>query len=508
MADETPQALAAMVRAKYPGVYDDLSDEVLAGKIAGKYPEYRRFLKTPTEPESPSLGSLAMTALGQGAKSLVSAPVNLLRMASEEVSKGGDPMMTGARLFGRLVIDPSIEQGKKSFDAFSQGRVSEGVGHGLGMIPLIGPAAAHIGEQMGTGDPETMARGVGDLGALAAAGPAARLTGRVIRSTGNAAQDVGRSAWRRAAKITEPVAKRTNAYRTTRGDLDAAESEIAETVLSRGQGALTKENVAALRAEKNAASDAIGQAVDAIPDVSTMPALRAMAEAVRRLNREHDPNVRAGQARYAEMKDKWTEVKPVGVKPSGDMQRTSWPEGPGQSREKAMWVEKAEADPSLGTYQPIEVVQRRVPKRVTGRKLEDFAVASGQRNQGRFASDAVSPAVSRVDMAGGGAIRKQLKSESKPLAEASETFSEVKPALAAMIKARQRVKHADPIGLLPGLVGAAIPPVGLLMLLQRGGPLSRIAQGTYNAGGRLQSAAPLANPRAALLAQLLGTDEE
>ena len=52
-----------------------------------------------------------------------------------------------------------LDQFKKAKSDIGQGHYSEAVGHGLaGAIPLVGPAAANAGEQIGSGD---IAGGVG-----------------------------------------------------------------------------------------------------------------------------------------------------------------------------------------------------------------------------------------------------------------------------------------------------------------------------------------------------------
>lgn len=61
-------ALAAKVRARYPGAYDDLSDDDLGKKIVSKYPQYQDLV---TKPESPIAGTLAKTT-GISARSVPS----------------------------------------------------------------------------------------------------------------------------------------------------------------------------------------------------------------------------------------------------------------------------------------------------------------------------------------------------------------------------------------------------------------------------------------------------
>jgi hypothetical protein len=78
------------------------------------------------------------------------------------------------------------EEAKKTGEAFSEGRYSEAVGHGLATIlPVLGPAAARIGEEIAeTGDVATgVGRGVGLAAPVAAARPLARAAGRAIGAT-------------------------------------------------------------------------------------------------------------------------------------------------------------------------------------------------------------------------------------------------------------------------------------------------------------------------------------
>lgn len=51
----------------------------------------------------------------------------------------------------RNIASASGDQASKAWDAAKEGRASEAVGHGLGMFPVIGPAAANVGEKMAEG---------------------------------------------------------------------------------------------------------------------------------------------------------------------------------------------------------------------------------------------------------------------------------------------------------------------------------------------------------------------
>lgn len=66
------ETLAQLVRAKFPGAYDDLSDQQLETQVLAKRPEYGDLPRTsegasPAAPISPGLGSGILSGLVQGA---------------------------------------------------------------------------------------------------------------------------------------------------------------------------------------------------------------------------------------------------------------------------------------------------------------------------------------------------------------------------------------------------------------------------------------------------------
>lgn len=464
------------------------------------------------------------------AKNLVMAPIGMAKEAASAAMEGAPGGVGGmlGNVAKRMVIDPAIDQGKKAIENVKQGRYSEAFGHGgAALIPMLGPAAANIGEKIGTGDPEQMSQGVADAATMAVAPSAMRLTGRVVSGLGNAMKSSGVSTELRALKIPESAAKKTSTYRTT-GDLAGAEQEIAQTLLSRNAGAITRKNVKSMRGRKAASSKAVGDAVDQMEPVPSTPVLRAMANEVRQMKREIDPGADAAMSRYRTVRDKWTEQVPE-VVPAGEVSRMEWPKNDGyrqavtgNARERALWEAKQAEDPSIGTYQPIRVRMRGQARQLSARELQDFDVAAGKRNAAKYAQrDTVAPAVSRVDMAGSQAGRAVMNKRSDALREANSEFAAVRPALDALSKAKQRIGHHDPISLTQagiggvgsgigflagGPIGAATVPavMGLLSFLQRGGPLSRIAQALYNTGGKAQGAGAVLSQAdmAALVAQL------
>lgn len=78
------------------------------------------------------------------------------------------------------IWDAQMEQFGKAGDAFREGRYVEGVGHaGAGALPLVGPAAANVGEQFAEGD---IAGGLGaTTGLVAPVAAAGALRGRIAQ---------------------------------------------------------------------------------------------------------------------------------------------------------------------------------------------------------------------------------------------------------------------------------------------------------------------------------------
>lgn len=128
--------------------------------------------------------------------------------AAKEAAKRGDyATMFGENLKGAIAPGVTVatgiarshwEQLEKAKKAFDDGRYSESVAHtAAALIPFIGPMAAQAGEDIGTGDPRTMARGIGE--GIVAARP--QLPGEVL---GKVAGGVARGA---AAVTRESIGK-------------------------------------------------------------------------------------------------------------------------------------------------------------------------------------------------------------------------------------------------------------------------------------------------------------
>lgn len=466
----------------------DLDDAVEAAK--GARANERR-IYAQAEGQKPSALGLAGTGVKSFVSSVLNAPVAIGRMVSEAAT---DPMTQrmgiGPAVVKRLLVDPAMQQGKKAVNAPS---LSEAIGYGAAAaLPMMGPMAAGIGEKLGTGDPIAVAEAAGELAALVAGPKAVRETLRGAQRIGAGTQQAGMSGWLRSAKIKEATAKRTNTFRKT-GDIGAAEREIATTILDEGLGRISQRNVNAARGRHASANARIVNLVNnSEKTVSPRPIFIAMEKEVAKMRREFAPDgdIAAARSRVADVRDQFSGLT-LRVR-KGD---------PGVLNIDRFGAENL----PLGPFTPVDVVQARAPRLASVRETQDFAVNTGRRNSAKFAQrgQPVSPGVSRVDMAGGAAARELNKRSVQGLREASDQASTWKPAADAMIEARRRGSHHDPIGLTQATL-ANLGLGGLLAVLQRQMPLSALSQSMYTRGGQL-SRLPTPNAdavRAALLASL------
>jgi hypothetical protein len=128
------------------------------------------FMPFGDEPERPDASMLELGGRAVGGALSTVNPVNIISGLYNAVRH---PIDTG-----RAVINAQVDQGRQAAELFRRGGVAntvEGIGRSAAAaLPLIGPAAAHAGEEIGSGDPRRMATGVGEAVGMAAAGPAAR----------------------------------------------------------------------------------------------------------------------------------------------------------------------------------------------------------------------------------------------------------------------------------------------------------------------------------------------
>lgn len=95
-----------------------------------------------------TFGNMANNAW-EGAKSVVKGTYDV----SKDLIQNPDWFTGPNSTYEKFVGAPGAAEAQKATQAFKEGRYSEAAGHELaGAIPFVGPAAAQIGEQAGTGD--------------------------------------------------------------------------------------------------------------------------------------------------------------------------------------------------------------------------------------------------------------------------------------------------------------------------------------------------------------------
>jgi hypothetical protein len=159
-SERPPKYLAELVRAKHRDAYNDLTDHQLEGLVRRKFPDAYRDI--PSTPHTPARAENHMPppqpAHGSGLGRFASGAWDMLNPV--EMVKGVVTAVTPEALGGRGPLNTigdlanaQIDQFRQAAGAARQGRYSEAVGHGIaGAVPIVGPAAANVGERIGQGD--------------------------------------------------------------------------------------------------------------------------------------------------------------------------------------------------------------------------------------------------------------------------------------------------------------------------------------------------------------------
>lgn len=146
---------------------------------AGAVPSFDEFVKKQPSPKVPTFDEFSASAPisltphgGPGSNpepvsrfvSNFASAINPVPGIREMASEASNPKIGLRRTLGTHLIDPQMDQFRKAKEAFTgtgeegtgyslPSRLSLGLGHSLaGVLPLVGPAAANAGEQIGSGD--------------------------------------------------------------------------------------------------------------------------------------------------------------------------------------------------------------------------------------------------------------------------------------------------------------------------------------------------------------------
>lgn len=262
-----PTTLAQSVRAKYPGVYDDLSDAALEAKVTAKYPGVYDDLPKTTTTAPPSAVDTAVTA----AKDLAGG----VRAGVANTLYGGGDLIRRATGMPRIVDQPTVKAAMTP-PASVAGKIGYGgeqVGEFLLPTGIVGKAGkvAEAAKAVGL----TMAQG----GSPALAG----VSGALAAIPGGALAE-------KAAGGLETSAEKTmaQALGATKEWAKAEASKLAPQMLERGVSGsrpamltLAKTQAARIGTELNAAYDAAAKAGASVPSAVVQGYLQLSADALK-----------------------------------------------------------------------------------------------------------------------------------------------------------------------------------------------------------------------------------
>lgn len=206
--------------------------------------------KAEYSPETPK-GS-AVGRFVSGAAEMLN-PIEMVKGAASAVVH---PIDTAKGLIGA-----QVEQGRKAWDAAREGRYSEAVGHGAAaLLPVVGPMAADIGEQIGSGD---VAGGMGRAAGVLAPYAISR-TAQGVRGSAPAQRAAAKQTQIALDTITRTMAPDVGANKVRFGNMAAkAAPDVADMLVQEG-APFTREGLRDMVARRYAHSTAaLDQAADA-----------------------------------------------------------------------------------------------------------------------------------------------------------------------------------------------------------------------------------------------------
>src|SRR6188768_1224113 len=157
MADYTVAELLAAYRQDHPEL-TKVDDNSLIRAIGQDSPDLiKGAVGYKAEPTAePQRGAVERFASGFG-NAVTGAVSGVYHAATDPMTEdekvSGFSLLPGLTAAKRMLIDPQIDRLKKAKELYGNGRYVEAAGNALaGVTPVVGPAAAAVGEQAGTGD--------------------------------------------------------------------------------------------------------------------------------------------------------------------------------------------------------------------------------------------------------------------------------------------------------------------------------------------------------------------
>lgn len=425
------RTLAQRVRAKYPGAYDDMDDAALEAAVVAKYPGVYDDIPRTGQPQAPA-GRLrvplaALTVVenppndGPRRRELSEQEFNAIRervldalpdgLTEAEFNRLAGPALEAAlaeaeyspitpegsaagrflRNAGEVLNPVSLVKGlygaatnpietlrgigadmrgqaQQAWQAAKEGRVAGVIGHGVGITPLIGPAAVQAGEQIASGD---VAGGLGRAAGLllpAAAPTVARAARQAVPTGGRAgvAQRLEAGASSRVSDVMRPTVGANKTRFANMAD------DVAPALVRRGEvGGWSREGLANRVSSRLAeAEHALDAASDARLSARTFPTgpilsdlmakRRAlMAEAVEGSQHPRTVNPPSGPTRAQQLEGLTGEVPAASV---GTVKPIGKDVVPGPNAARVAVIDEAIDElrqlGSVARYEPLRVIRQ------------------------------------------------------------------------------------------------------------------------------------------------------
>ena len=161
--------------------------------------------------------------LKEGVKSLNPIPAIQAAMADQRPEDAALGPMQALAPFGRMAVAGAKSEAGKTAADLGRGRYSEAAGHAAAtVLPLVGPAAAQAGEDIGSGDTERIERGAGSALGLVGSTVAPRVVPKVAPPL---------------ATIGEQLASKGRAVSTAVGKVNPVVLDIAGELVGQAVGA-------------------------------------------------------------------------------------------------------------------------------------------------------------------------------------------------------------------------------------------------------------------------------
>jgi len=242
-----------------------LSTDPNAGQASSGYLSTDPNAGAAAKTETPEPKSGAAARFAGGAWEMLN-PASMVKGAVDAVSH---PIDTAKNIY-----ESHVGQAQKAFENVAQGRYSEALGHGAAaLLPILGPAAANIGEEIGaTGD---IAGGLGKTAGL--------LTG-VLRPNAITRPIATATEYGTAAAMRPFTTPPRSLIRQTRAPLELERAALRTTTLTRGQA----------QRRSHAAADQVTRMADEAEAAGATVPRTAVADFPRTLQEAVDttPNVR------------------------------------------------------------------------------------------------------------------------------------------------------------------------------------------------------------------------